>query len=176
MPTEKQKAAALKNIRKAQAKWQSMTPRQHALAQPQGRGRAKPGSTGEGKFYRVEVRPKGEFVTFRYHDVGKPGGMERLAGKRPSGSWDDQAWLIAKNMAHIEGETLVADDPDAKDVLEIIGPAKHIKGDIFKGHPRKNVPEREKPTSAQRQAQQTNIQKAQAARKMQRTTLTSREK
>lgn len=37
-----QRAAAQKNIKKAQAKWKSMTHRQHALAQPQGKDRKKP--------------------------------------------------------------------------------------------------------------------------------------
>jgi hypothetical protein len=49
--------------------------------------------------------------------------------------------------------------------LDVIGPAKHIKADIFEGHPRKNVPEREKPTAAQKLAQRENIRKAQEARK-----------
>ena len=48
MATKKQKTAAKKNIKKAQAKWKGMTKRQHTLAQPQGRGRTKPGATGKG--------------------------------------------------------------------------------------------------------------------------------
>ncbi len=164
MPTPKQTTSAQQNIKKAQQAWKEMTPRQHALAQPQGKGRAEIGSKGEGDYYRVEVRPSVAFTTFRYHDVGKPGGILRLAGKRSSGSWDDQAWLIEKNMAHVEDGLLVGDDPDAKDILKIIGPAKHTKGDVFQGHPRKDVPEKEKPTSAQVKAQQTNIKKAQTAR------------
>jgi len=141
-----------------------MTPREHAIAQPKGRARAKPGTKGEDKYYRIVVRPKEEFVTFRYHDVGQPGGIQRLAGKRSSGSWDDQAWLISKKMAHIEGNTFVADTPEAQEILDVIGPVKHIKGDIFQGHPRRNVPEKEKPTPDQRRAQMENIRKAQEAR------------
>lgn len=103
MATKKQSSAAKSNIKKAQEKWQSMTGRQRSLAQPQGRGREKPGVKGEGKYYRIVVRPKEEFVTFRYHDVGeKDGDLQRLAGKRASGSWNTQAWLINKNSAHIE--------------------------------------------------------------------------
>lgn len=165
MATKKQTTAVKKNIKKAQQAWQEMTPRQRALAQPQGRGRAKIGTKGEGEYYRIEVRPKSQFTTFRYHDVGDPGNILRLAGKRSSGSWDDHAWLIDKKMAHIDGKELVADDPEAKEVLEVIGPATHVKGDIFKGHPRKNVPEKDKPTPQQKKARQRNIKKAQAARK-----------
>lgn len=135
-----------------------------ALSQPEGRARRKPGTMGKGKYYRVVVRPKEQFSTFRYHDVGEPGGILRLAGRRSSGSWADQAWLISKEMAHIEGNTLVADHADARKVLKVIGPAKHIKGDVFQGHPRKNVPESEKPTLAQRRARTANIRKAHAAR------------
>jgi hypothetical protein len=163
MASTEQKEAAKKNIKKAQAAWQTMSHRQHAIAQPEGRTRAKPGTKGEGNYYRLVVRPKEEFTTFRYHDVGEPGGIQRLAGKRASGSWADQAWLIGKDMAHIEGDTLVADASDAQEILDKIGPVKHLKGDIFQGHPRRNVPEKEKPTPAQRRAQMENIRKAQKA-------------
>jgi hypothetical protein len=164
MATEKQKEAAKKNIKKAQAAWEAMSPTEHARSQPEGRARKKPGTTGKGKYYRIVVRSKEDFVAFRYHDVGEPGGVQRLAGKRSSGSWDDQAWLISKKMAHMEGNKLVADTSDAKKILQEFGPAKHVDGDVFQGHARKNVPEREKPTPAQRRSRMNNIRKAQQAR------------
>jgi hypothetical protein len=164
MVSTKQKEASKKNIKKAQQKWKSMSHKEHSLAQPEGDNRAKPGTEGGGEYYRVEVRPKDQFVTFRYHDVGKPGGVQRLAGKRSSGTWDDHAWLIEKKMAHVEGDILVADDSDAKEVLDKIGPAKLLKGDIFEGHPIKNVPEKDKPTLLQTRARMKNIEKAHEAR------------
>jgi hypothetical protein len=151
-------------MKKAQAAWKAMSSTEHARSQPERRARKKPGTTGEGKYYRIVVRSKGDFVAFRYHDVGEPGGIQRLAGKRSSGTWDDQAWLISKEMAHMEGSTLVADTPDAKNILQEFGPAKHVEGDIFQGHPRKNVPEREKPTRAQRRSRMGNIRTARQAR------------
>jgi len=166
MATTKQRETAKKNIKKARAAWKTMAPREHAIAQPEGKAREKPGAPGGGKYYRIVVRPKEEFTTFRYHDVGEPGGIQRLAGKRSSGSWDDQAWLISKNMAHIEKDRLVADNPGAYEILDKIGPAKHMKGDIFQGHPRKNVPEKEKPTPAQRRARRENIGKAHKTRQI----------
>jgi hypothetical protein len=165
MVTTRQKEAAKKNIRKAQAAWQGMSRGEHAAAQPEGRARAKPGAKGEGEYYRIVVRPKEQFVTFRYHDVGRTGHIQRLAGQRASGSWADQAWLISKGDAHLESGRLVADSAAARKVLNVIGPAKKVKGDIFDGHPRKNVPEKEKPTPAQRRARITNIRKAQQARR-----------
>lgn len=165
MTTEKQRKAAKQNIKKAQAAWSSMTKRQHSLAQPEGRARAKPGTTGEGDYYRIVVRPKKQFTTFRNQDVGEPGGLQRLAGKRSSGSWSTQAWLIHKSHAHVEGDTLIADSEDVKNLLETLGSApKHEKGDIFTAKDRHNVPEKEKPTEAQKRAQAENIKKAQAAR------------
>lgn len=165
MATTKQREVAKTNIKKAQAKWRSMSSRQHSLSQPEGRGRAKPGTKGKGDYYRVVVRDKTEFTTFRNQDVGKAGGLQRLAGKRSSGSWDTQAWLISKDDAHIEGDTLVADSQDAKDLLDKLGSTpKHEKGDIFSAKDRPNVPEEEKPTTAQQRAQKQNIKKAQAAR------------
>lgn len=142
-----------------------MTKREHSRAQPEGGERQKPGSAGGGEFFHVAVRPKTEFVTFRTQDVGKPGHVERVAGKRKSGSWDTVKWLISKEDAHIENEELVPDTNDARSVLEKLGSKPvHVRGDIFEAKPRPNVPEREKPTTAQRRARQANIKKAQAAR------------
>ena len=127
--------------------------------------RKAPGSTGKGKFFRIEVRPKREFSSFRNQDVGKRGGLERLAGHRKSGSWDTVTWLIGKDKAHVAGGKLVITDPKAKSVLkQIEGPIVHVKADIFRAHP-KNVPEKDKPTPAMRRAQKANIKKAQAARR-----------
>lgn len=165
MATAKQKRAARENIKKAQKVWQNMTPRQRAQSQPEGRSRAKPGTGGEGDFYHVEVRSKHQFETFRTHDVGDKGGIERVAGQRSSGSWDTQKWLIGKDHAHIEDGKLVADSDDAKQVLDQLGSVpKHRSADRFEAKPRRNVPEKDKPTAAQQRARRENIKKAQAAR------------
>jgi len=164
MATTKQRQAAKRNIKKAQAVWKSMSSRAHARRQPEGRARQRPGAGG-GEFYRVEVRPKTEFVTFRTQDVGKKGDIERLAGKRKSGSWDTQAWLISKDSAHVARGKLVADTRAAEKVLMTLGsPPKHIGGLRFKARPTPNIPERAKPTTAMRRAQMSNIRKAQAVR------------
>ena len=166
MTTDKQKAAK-ENIKKAQRRWQEMTPREHALAQPEGRRRAKPGTKGEGDYFRIVVRPKEEFTTFRYQDVGEKGHILRLAGKRSSGSWDTQVWLISKDDAHLEGDTLVADTDDARRLIEALGSRpEHVKGDIFKAKDRPNIPESRKPTQAQQRARSENIIKAQRARRV----------
>ena len=165
MATEKQRQAARRNIRKAQAAWQAMSHREHARAQPEGRGRKKPGTGGGGNYFHIRVRPKDEFKTFRTQDVGEPGHVQRVAGKRGSGSWDTQTWLISKEDAHVEGGKLVPDTAAAREVLENLGSKPvHLKGDVFQAKPRRNVPEREKPTPAQRRARSQNIKKAQAAR------------
>lgn len=133
---------------------------------PQYKHRAQPGSKGGGKFYRIVVRPKGEFISFRTHDVGEAGHIERVAGLRSSGSWDTQAWLIGKDDAHVKGGHLVADNPDVQEVLNSLGSKpKHAKGDIFRAKDRPNVAEKDKPTAAQKKARAVNIKKAQAARR-----------
>ena len=166
MTSNKQKEAAKENIKKAQQKWQEMTPREHALAQPEGRKRAKPGTKGEGDYFRIVVRPKEEFTTFRYQDVGEKGHIQRLAGKRSSGSWDTQAWLISKDDAHLDGTTLVADTDDARKLIDTLGTKpKHVKGDIFEAKDKLNIPESKKPTEAQQRARLENIKKAQQARR-----------
>src|SRR5215470_7691374 len=118
MATIKQKQAARKNIKKAQKAWESMSSREHSRSQPEGRGRTKPGATGKGEYFHIEVRPKRGFVTFRTQDVGVKGGIQRVAGKRSSGSWDTQKWLISKEEAHIERGRLVPDTKAARDTLE----------------------------------------------------------
>jgi hypothetical protein len=166
MATVRQRQAAGENIKKAQATWQGMDRRHHSLALPEGRARARVGSTGEGNYYRIEVRDKNEFTTFRYHDVGEKGHLMRLAGKRSSGSWDTQAWLICKDDAHVAGHSLIPDSEDARKLIEGLGrKPEYLKGDIFVAKDRRNIPEREKPTRSQRRARIENIKKAQQARR-----------
>ena len=164
MATARRTSAARRNVRKASARWTSMSPRARAQAQPQGRSRRRPGSTGKGKYYRIAVRPKTEFVSFRTQDVGRPGHVQRVAGRRPSGSWATVTWLIDKTDAHVLRNRLVANTASARKVLKRLGstPAR-VSGDRFKARARPNVPERAKPTPAQKRARQRNIQKAQAA-------------
>jgi hypothetical protein len=110
-----------------------MSSRQRSRAQPQGRSRSRPGSTGKGAFFHVEVRPKSEFRSFRSQDVGEKGGIERVAGKRSSGWWSTQKWLIGKEHARVEGGRLAAETVDAKRVLKALGSAaKRVRGDRFK--------------------------------------------
>ena len=166
MATSRQRSSAKQNIKKAQKKWKGMTSRQRALAQPQGKSRKKPGTTGKGEFYRIEVRPKAQFSSFRTQDVGKKGGLERVAGHRPSGSWDTATWLVSKKDAHVIGKKLVITGAKAKSVLRSLsGAITHSKGDVFHAKPLKNVPERLKPTAKQKSAESKNIKKAQQARK-----------
>lgn len=145
-----QKQAAKENIKKAQKVWQEMSSRQRSLAQPEGRQRKKPGSAGEGEYYHVVVRPKEQFSSFRTQDVGRSGHTQRVAGHRKSGSWATQKWLISKEDAHVAGNgRLVADNEKTEKVFDQLrGPILHVKGDIFKAKPRKNVPEKDKPTAS----------------------------
>jgi hypothetical protein len=141
-----------------------MTPRKGTLARPEGKKRAKPGTKGEGDYFRIVVRSKDEFATFRYQDVGEKGHILRLAGKRSSGSWDTHAWLISKDDAHIESDTIVSDTDDARRLIETLGSKPtHVEGDVFKAKDRPNVPESKKPTEAQQRARLENIKKAQQA-------------
>ena len=95
--------------------------------------RKKPGSTGKGSYYHVEVLPKTNFVTFRTQDVGDPGHIQRVAGKNENGVWKTVKWLISKGDAHVRGEHLVPDTKDTKDLIEQLGmqPVR-VSGDRFK--------------------------------------------
>jgi hypothetical protein len=132
---------------------------------PKVRRRKKPGTGGQGAYYHVAVRPKSEFKIFRTQDVGEKGHIQRVAGKRSSGSWDTVTWLIGKEDAHVERGKLVPDTEGARGVLDELGSKPiHVKGDAFEAKPRRNVPESEKPTPAQRRSRRANIKKAQSAR------------
>jgi hypothetical protein len=125
---------------------------------------AKPGAKGTGDFFHIQVRPRSAFVTFRNHDVGGRGGIERVAGQRANGSWDTQKWLIGKAQAHRAGKELVPDSLAAEKVLAQLGSVpRRLGGDRFIARARRDVPEARKPTPAMRRAQLTNIKKAQAA-------------
>lgn len=168
MATLRQRLAARRNVKQAQARWRSMSSRQRSLAQPEGRRRKRPGAGG-GRYYRVEVRPKSEFVSFRTQDVGRKGHIQRIAGRRSSGSWATVTWLIAKEDAHVDGGRLVPDTSAARQLIDQLGSRPvRTQGDRFRASDRPNVPERKKPTAAQRRARSANIRKAQAARRRQR--------
>jgi hypothetical protein len=165
MATSRQRAAARRNVKKAQARWRAMSRRQHARAQPEGRGRKRPGTGGGGQFFRIEVRPGTRFARYRVQTLGRPGHTKRLAGRTAKGGWATKSWLVAKGDAHVKGKTLVIDDARAKQAIKkgVRGPIRHYKGDIFRAKPRRDVPETEKPTPAMRRAQRRNIKKAQRA-------------
>jgi hypothetical protein len=166
MATTKQIQAAKQNIKKAQKTWQSMTSRQRSLRQPEGRSRKKPGMGNKGNYYRVIVRPKSEFVTFRTHDIGRQGHTQRIAGKRSSGSWATHSWLISKEDAYVENGILKSKKSRIRNVLDKLrGSITRQKGNVFKAKPRKNIPEKNKPTKKQKTAWKKNIKKAQRARR-----------
>lgn len=167
-PTKKQKEAAKENIEKAQKKWQQMSSKERSRRQPQGQDREEPGGGGQGEYFHVEVRSKNDFERFRTHDVGNTGRTQRVAGQRSNGNWATVKWLIRKEDAHVENGRLVGDTDTVRDVLDDLGATpKHRKEDKFTAAPRPNVPEKEKPTQAQKRARQQNIKKAQRAQEEQ---------
>jgi hypothetical protein len=101
-----------------------------------GKKREKPGASGEGQYYHVEIQPAGPFTSFRTQDVGEKGGIQRVAGQRADGSWETQKWLISKELAHVEQGRLIPDHEDAQEVLDDLGSAPvHIEGDRFRAKP-----------------------------------------
>ena len=128
--------------------------------------RASPGTGGRGEYYHIEVRSGDDFATFRTQDVGDPGHLQRVAGKRENGGWATVKWLVAKEDAHVEDGKLVGDTQEVKDLLrKLRSKPVHRKGDVFESKPRRNVPERSKPTGAQKKARSQNIKKAQTAKR-----------
>ena len=128
--------------------------------------RAKPGSGGQGNYYHIELRDGADFETFRTQDVGDAGHLQRVGGKRATGSWATVKWLVSKEDAHVEAGKLVGDTQEVRDLIKRLRSTPvQIRGDRFKAKPRRNVPERSKPTAAQSKARKQNIKKAQKAQR-----------
>lgn len=89
-------------------------------------------TTDQSNYFRIEIKSKNQFKTFRYHDVGEPGHILRLAGKKEDGSWDTQAWLISKKDAHIIDNQLIPDTQDAKKLVESLkSKPTFVKENVF---------------------------------------------
>jgi hypothetical protein len=137
------------------------TPSRSAAQKSKGRAAARrsrrtPGSTGVGNYYHIQLRPSSDFVTYRTLDVGRRGHIQRVAGRRSTGSWATIKWLIAKEDAHLEGEKLVADTPAARSLIRQLGSEPvHTYGDRFSAKPKPRATRRRgdaEPTKVRRQA------------------------
>ena len=157
MATENQLAATKESVKRPQEA-KRKTPDDVARSN---RKQNAPGSTGEGRFYRIEILPTEQFVTFRIQDVADKGGIERLAGKRANGSWDTAIWLVSKDYAHIENKKLVADKRNVMELFDRLGSQPvHVKGDIFKASDSRDLSNEQGPAAAQRNEPVGNITKA----------------
>ena len=127
--------------------------------------RAKPGARGHGGFFHIQVRPRTEFVFFRNQDVGRRGGIERVAGRRANGSWDTQKWLIGKiGGAPRRQAARAGHRGGAQGARRSSARCRAISAATASSPSRAaRFPASEKPTPAMRRAQLANIKKAQAA-------------
>lgn len=95
----------------------------------------------KGKYFRIVVRSKSEFKT---PDVKKDqigGGVVRVAGKRISGLWDTQVWLISQREAHMENRKLVPDTQFARYAVKSLATEpKWVRNNIFRARDRFRIP------------------------------------
>jgi|SRR5215510_14037664 len=134
--------------------------RKNKLSASRQKTRKKPGSTGKGEYYHIEVLPKADFVTFQTQDVGRRGHIQRVAGLRSSGYWSTVKWLIDKDDAHIQDNKLVPDTKAAKNVIEQLGSEPvHMLGDLFKARPRPSFRQEVKPAHNQTHARRETAKK-----------------
>ena len=113
--------------------------RQRAVAPAEGLKHPRPGTTGEGHYYQIEILSRRNFVEFRTEEIGRKGHIQRVAGQRPNGSWETVRWLIAKSDADVEDGQLVPKTANARKVFKELGSAPvHVKGDRFKTTARRN--------------------------------------
>jgi hypothetical protein len=129
----------------------SRTPQAAAKSPRKSPVHSQSGPDGAGEFYHVEVQPRAKFRAFRTQDVGKSGGIERVAGQLSTGSWDTQKWLIGKKLAQVVKQRLVATSNEAERVLRTLeSEPKRIAGDHFKARLR----------AAQKRSRRARAQKA----------------
>jgi hypothetical protein len=181
----RRKSATAKTKTATRAKTKTKARAKTAKAKPRAKSRSKSGgqpkSSGRPKstaprratvsakrrgFFHIEVQPKEAFVEFKSQDIGRDGGIERIAGKRAGGAWSTQEWVIAKDQAHVERGTLIGDTVDARRVLTMLGAEpRHIKADRFTIHGHTGMPADVSPTLAPRRAGLGNISPPQKGRK-----------
>ncbi len=153
-------ATRAKSKTKARAKTAKAKPR----AKPRA-SRTKASAKPRGSFH-IEIQPKEAFVEFKTQDIGRDGGIERIAGKRAGGAWSTQEWVIAKDQAHVERGTLIGDTVDARRVLTMLGAEpRRIKADRFTIHGHTGMPADVSPTLAPRRAGLGKVQAPQKGRK-----------
>lgn len=133
--------------------------------QPEGRQRKAPGSGGTGNYYHIELRSGEDFETFRTQDVGDPGHLQRVGGKRAGGGWSTVKWLVSKEDAHVEDGRLVGDTQEVRDLLKRLRSRPvHVRGDRFQARPRRRGADRSKATSTQSRARRQSSKKASSRR------------
>ncbi len=99
--------------------------------------RKEPGSTGEGEYFHLIVRPKDEFVFFHTRDVGRQGHSQLVLGKTKDGKWGTHKWLISKKDAYITTDgDLKSDDFKVQRIIDYCnGNLVHREKDIFQIQP-----------------------------------------
>jgi len=86
----------------------------------------------KGTYFRINVRPRNQFVEFNSEYVDKDNGIQQIVGKKPTGEWLTQSWIIDKSAAHVKSGALIADTKSVSKLLMVLdGSIKHIEGDVF---------------------------------------------
>ncbi len=94
--------------------------------------RKAPGETGQGRFFHISILPKRRFFKFRTHDVGKKGGIERVAGHSRKTGWKTQKWIVDKDMAIERGGYLLPVSIFSVELFKTFPKRpKRVKGDIY---------------------------------------------
>jgi hypothetical protein len=93
------------------------------------------------KYFKIVVRQRSEFKTYEVKKDFIGEGVMRVAGKRMSGLWDTQAWLISQREAHIENRRLVPDTQFARYVVRsLASEPRWVKSNIFRARDRFKIP------------------------------------
>jgi hypothetical protein len=68
-------------------------------------------------YYRIKVRSKNQFSTFRIEHLTENDSIQ-ITGRLADGSWGTQQWLINKGDVRLENGILVADDDRIQEAID----------------------------------------------------------
>jgi hypothetical protein len=72
----------------------------------------------EDEYYYLTMESDDEFILFKSETIGADNQSHMIKAKEKNGRWKVKEWIINKDDAHMEGNYLVGDDPEVKEILD----------------------------------------------------------
>lgn len=87
----------------------------------------------EGEYFRIIVRPRKKFLTFKSEPISSDGMLQQIHGQLPDKRWSTYAWLVNKQGAKAQEKTLVATTTSVTHLFRALNKKIiHVKDDTYK--------------------------------------------